>query len=98
MKYKPDWEAWSFSKVTLRNGNSWTSDLKEPAEGLILAGGECGPIDTTLYNISWPRQFYQSEITEKAEKIKGYRMALLSVVDQGAKAYHVERLAVRVLK
>ena len=49
LKYKDEWEAWSPSRVTLRNGDAWTFDLKKPEEGFILAGGECGPIDVTIF-------------------------------------------------
>ena len=49
LKYKDTWEAWSSSQVTLRNGDSWAFDLKKPDEGLILAGGECGPIDVSIF-------------------------------------------------
>ena len=49
MKCKDEWESSSPSRVTLRNGDAWTFDLKKPEEGFILAGGECGPIDVTIF-------------------------------------------------
>ena len=96
LRYKPEWEAWSPSEVTLRDGDAWTFDLKKPEEGLILAGGECGPIDATIF--LGHDNYIKAKLRKKAEKIRGYLKTLVSVVKQAAKAYHVERLAFRVLK
>ena len=48
LRYKPTWEVWSLTEVSLLDGETWNFDVKRPDEGLILAGGECGPIDTTI--------------------------------------------------
>ena len=96
LKYKDEWEAWSPSRVTLRNGDAWTFDLKKPEEGLILAGGECGPIDFTIFLGN--DNYVTAKLRKKAEKIQGYLKTLVSVFSQAAKAHHVERLAFRVLK
>ena len=96
MRYKSDWEAWSPSKVTLGDGETWTFDLKKPEEGLNLAGGECGPIDAAIF--LGHENLIKAKLRKKAEKLRLYLLALLSVVHQAAKAYHVERLAFRVMK
>ena len=77
--------------VTLRDGDTWSVDLKPPDEGLILAGGECGPIDASIFlgHESW----IKTKLRKKAEKLRGYLQTLVSVIEQAAKAYHVERFA-----
>ena len=53
--------------VTLRDGGTWSFDLKPPEEGLILAGGECGPIDAS---ISLGHENYiKAKLRKKAEKL-----------------------------
>ena len=68
LNYKHEWEAWSPSQVTLRSGNSWTFDLKKPEEGLILAGGECGPIDVSIF--LGHESYIKAKLRKKAEKIR----------------------------
>ena len=40
----------------------------------------------------------QTKLKKKAMKIRGYLDTLVSVVEKEARAYHIERLAFRVLK
>ena len=49
LTYKSTWEAWAPFAVTLDGGDAWTFDVKKPEEGLILVGGELGPIDASLF-------------------------------------------------
>ena len=96
LQYKPVWEAWSPSEFSLEDSDSVLFDVKKPGEGLVLAGGECGPIDETI--IIGNDNYIQLKLKKKALKIKGYLKTLVSVVERAARAYHVERLAFRVLK
>ena len=62
--------------MTLRNGDLWTFDLKKPEEGLILAGGECGPIDVSIF--LGHESYIKAKLRKKAEKIREYLKTLLS--------------------
>ena len=88
--------AWSSSEITLQDGPTWKFDVKKPSEGLILAGSECGPIDTTVF--VGEDHYIKAKLIRKAEKLRGYLETLVSVIERAARAYHVERLAFRVLK
>ena len=70
--------------------------MMKPHEGLIIAGGECGPIDATLMIGS--DSYVKVKLKKKAGKIRGFLQTLTAVPDVAAKAYHAERLAFRVLK
>ena len=84
------------SDAPKRRREAWTFDFKKPEKGLILAGGECGPIGATIFLGN--DNYVKSKLRKKAAKIQAYLKPLLSVVKQEAKAYHVERLAFRDLK
>ena len=82
----------------MQKGHDWTFDVKKPNEGLISAGSECGPIDNTIF-LGEDNYIKAKFITSrKAEKLRGYLETLVSVIEGAARAYHVERLAFRVLK
>ena len=59
----------------------WTFDFKKR---LILAGGECGPIDMTIFR--GYDNYIKAKLRKKAEKIKLYLQTLLSVANQAATA------------
>ena len=69
LQYKPVWEAWSPSEFSLEDSDSVSFDVKKPGEGLVLAGGECGPIDETI--IIGNDNYIQLKLKKKALKIKG---------------------------
>ena len=96
LTYKSTWEAWAPFAVTLDGGDAWTFDVKKPEEGLILVGGELGPIDASLFIGS--ENFIRTKLFKKAMRIGGYLQTLVSVVAAAAKAYHAERHVFRVLK
>ena len=96
LKYKDTWEAWGPAEFTLDDGNSWTFGIKKPEEGLVIAGGECGPLETIIF-LGHDNHIKQ-KLLEKAGKLQAYLCTPVSVVDVAAKAYHAERLASRVLK
>ena len=60
--------------MTLRNGDSWTFDLQKPEDGLILAGGECGLIDISIF--LGHEHYIKANLRKKAEKIKEYLRTL----------------------
>ena len=84
LQYKSSWAAWSPTEFIL-DGANYTFDVKKLGEGLILAGGECGPMDVTI--IVGNDNFIRAKLKKKAMKIRG-----------SGRAHHVERLAFRVLK
>ena len=91
LRYKSVWEAWCPTESSRRDGDTCTFDLKKPREGLIIAGGECGPIDATLMIGS--DNYVKAKLKKKAEKIRGYLQTLNAVPDATAKTYHAEWLA-----
>ena len=96
LTYKATWEAWAPRPMTLHSGDTWKFDVKKPEEGLILFGGELGPIEVST--VIGSDNFVRAKLFEKAEKIRGYSHTPVSVASVAAKAYHAERLAFRVLK
>ena len=96
LTYKATWEAWAPRPLTLHSGETWTFDVKKPEEGLILVGGELGPIDASI--VIGSDNFVRTKPLKKAEKICSYLLTLVSVALVAAKAYHAERLAFKVLK
>ena len=48
LKYKRKWEAWGNHEARLQSGDEWTFDIKKLHEGVILVGGELGPINTSI--------------------------------------------------
>ena len=95
LTYKATWEAWAPRPMTLHSGDTWKFDVKKPEEGLILFGGELGPIEVST--VIGSDNFVRAKLFEKAEKIRGYSHTLVSVASVAAKAYHAERLAFKVL-
>ena len=91
LRYKSVWEAWCPTEISLQDGDTWTIYLKKPREGLIIASGECGPIDATLMIGS--DNYVKAKLKKKAEKIRGYLQTLNAVPDATAKTYHAEWLA-----
>ena len=84
LKYKRQWEVWGKHEAQLQNGEDWIFYIKKPHEGLILLGGELGPIDTSI--ILGDDNFVREKLKKKAEKIRGYLRSLASVINQEAKA------------
>ena len=64
-------------------------------EGLILVGGELGPIEVSI--VIGSDNFVRAKLLKKAEKIRDYSHTLDLVASVAAKAYHAERLAFKVL-
>ena len=95
LRYESEWENREPLESDAPRCDAWTFDLKKPEEGLILAGGACGPIDATIFLGN--DNHTKAKLRKKAEKTK-YLQRLLSVVNQAAKAHQFERLAFRVLK
>ena len=96
LQYKKSWEVWSPTEFSLDDGENFSFDVKKPNEGLVLAGGECGPIDMPI--IVGNDSYVRAKLLKRARRIEGYLGTLASVVDNAARAYHAERLAFRVLK
>ena len=96
LKYKREWQVWGKTEARLHDGDGWTFDIKKPHEGLILVGGELGPIESSI--IIGNDNFVRATLRKKALKIGGFLQTLVSVPKQAAKAYHAERHAFRVLK
>ena len=92
LKYKREWQVWGKAEALLHSGDGWTFDIKNTHEGLILVGGELGPIESSI--IIGSDNFVRATLKKKALKIG----TLVSVPQQAAKAYHAERHAFRVLK
>ena len=75
LKYKRRWEVWGKHEARLQDGDEWTFDIKKPHEGLILVGGELGPIDSSI--ILGDDNFIKEKLKKKAERIVGYLRTLV---------------------
>ena len=96
LKYKREWEVWGKREGQLQSGDEWAFEVRKPHAGLILVGGELGPIEASV--IFGGDDFVREKLKKKAGKLGGYLRTLVSVPKQAAKAYHAERHAFRVLK
>ena len=94
LTYKSTWDACAPFAVTLDGGDAWTFDVKKPEEGLILVGGELGPIDASLFIGS--ENFIRTKLFKKANRIGGYLQALVSIVAAPAKAEELEDVAKKI--
>ena len=89
LKYKREWEVWGRREAQLQSGDEWTFNVGKPHEGLILVGGELGPIVSSI--IFGADDFVREKLKKKAGKLGGYLRTFVSVPKQAAKAYHAER-------
>ena len=64
----------------MEDGENYSFDAKKPGEGLILAGGECGPMDVTIFVDN--DNFIRAKLKKKAMKIRGYLDTLGSVIEK----------------
>ena len=70
LKYKSEWQVWGKTEALLHSGDGWTFDIKKPHEGLILVGGELGPIESSI--IIGNDNFVRATLKKKALKIGAY--------------------------
>ena len=48
LKYKREWEVRGKREAQLQSGDEWAFEVRTPHEGLILVGGELGPIEASV--------------------------------------------------
>ena len=70
LKYKREWQVWGKAEALLHSGDGWTFDIKNTHEGLILVGGELGPIESSI--IIGSDNFVRATLKKKALKIGAY--------------------------
>ena len=75
LKYKSQWKVWGKHEVQLQSGDDCTFDIKKLHEGLILVGGELGPIDSSI--ILGDDNFVKEKLKKKAKRIVGYLRTLV---------------------
>ena len=64
LKYKREWEVWGKREGQLQSGDEWAFEVRKPHAGLILVGGELGPIESSV--IFSDDDFVREKLKKKA--------------------------------